>query len=88
MVERPVRERRRRRKKKGDWVKVEREEKEETKGEQRGLEALFVGTVSRNSSSSSSPFDLLSPRSPASLYGAKTQVSVTHTHTVDPLFPL
>lgn len=58
-TESPARERRK--KKKKDWVKVEREEKEETKGEgdgeQRGLEALFVGTVSHNSSSSS-PFDL------------------------------
>lgn len=57
-TESPVRERK---KKKEDWVKVEREENEETKGEgereQRGLEALFVGTVSHNSSSSS-PFDL------------------------------
>ncbi len=57
-TESSVRERER---KKKDWVKVEREEKGETKaegeGEQRGLEALFVGTVSHNSSSSS-PFDL------------------------------
>lgn len=55
-TESPVRERK---EKKKDWVKEEREEKEETKegGEQRGLEALFVGTVSHNSSSSS-PFDL------------------------------
>lgn len=59
-------------------------ERRDKRGEQRGLEALFVGTVSRNSSSSSSsssPFDLLSPRGPASLYGAKTQVSVPHSHT-------
>lgn len=59
-TESPVRGRKGKKRKK-EWVKVEREEKGETKGEgegeQRGLEALFVGTVSHNSSSSS-PFDL------------------------------
>ena len=72
------REREREGRKIGSKWKGRREERQR-EAEQRGLEALFVGTVSQKSSSSS-PFDL-SLSGPASLYGAETQVSAAHTHT-------
>lgn len=66
----------------GRKIESKRGEKksEETKaeGEQRGLQALFVGTVSQKSSSSS-PFDLsLRPGLP--LWSKDTGVYSIHTH--------
>ena len=60
-----------------DWDRVKREENEETKAEQRSPKALFVSTVSPPP-----PLPLTSSLPTAGLlYVAKTQVSVTHTHT-------